>query len=156
MTVRVRRAVVRDAQAVAGVLRQAFAEYAPLYTARAFAATTPGTTAVRVRMREGPVGRASLGEDIIGTIAAVDQREGCYIRGMGVVPDSRARGAGSRLLAAAEEFAVKAGARSMFLSTTPFLDRAIGLYERFGFRRSPEGPHDLFGTPLLTMTKDLP
>src|SRR5260370_227302 len=43
----------------------------------------------------------------------------------------------------------------MYLSTTPFLDRAIRLYERFGFQRSDEGPLDLFGTPLFTMTKRL-
>jgi ribosomal protein S18 acetylase RimI-like enzyme len=41
----------------------------------------------------------------------------------------------------------------MLLSTAPFLDRAIRLYERFGFRRTNEGPHDLFGTPLFSMEK---
>jgi ribosomal protein S18 acetylase RimI-like enzyme len=43
----------------------------------------------------------------------------------------------------------------MFLSTTPFLIGAISLYERAGFRRTGEGPHDLFGTPLFSMEKVL-
>jgi len=29
------------------------------------------------------------------------------------------------------------------------------LYERFGFQRTEEGPHDLFGTSLFTMEKQL-
>jgi hypothetical protein len=41
----------------------------------------------------------------------------------------------------------------MVLSTTPFLTAAISLYERFGFSRSIDGPHDLYGTPLFTMVK---
>jgi putative acetyltransferase len=151
----VRRAAEQDAQAVAEVLRQAFAEFESLYTAPAFAATTPGATLVLDRMREGPLWVAVHGDRIIGTIAAVNQSRGCYIRGMGVAPDSRAHAAGRRLLTAVESFAAEARARRMFLSTTPFLDRAIRLYERFGFRRTAEGPHELRGTPLFTMTKDL-
>jgi hypothetical protein len=45
------------------------------------------------------------------------------------------------------------GYERLLLSTTPFLDRAIRLYEKFGFRRNGEPPHDLFGTPLITMDK---
>jgi len=41
----------------------------------------------------------------------------------------------------------------MLLSTTPFLDDAIRLYQRFGFERIREGLHDLAGTPLFTMEK---
>jgi len=45
------------------------------------------------------------------------------------------------------------GCKRLYLSTTPFLHSAIRLYERCGFRRTDEGPHDLFGTPLFTMEK---
>jgi hypothetical protein len=38
---------------------------------------------------------------------------------------------------------------------TPFLAGAIRLYERFGFKRTPGGPNDLFGTPLFSMAKAL-
>jgi hypothetical protein len=45
--------------------------------------------------------------------------------------------------------------KQLFLSTAPFLTRAISLYEQFGFLRSNEGPHTLFGTPIFTMRKVL-
>jgi ribosomal protein S18 acetylase RimI-like enzyme len=58
-------------------------------------------------------------------------------------------------LVQAEHYASERGCRRLFLSTTPFLSSAIHLYEKFGFTRTPEEPHDLFGTPLFTMEKVL-
>jgi hypothetical protein len=52
-----------------------------------------------------------------------------------------------------ETFAIANGYERLLLSTSPFLDRAIHLYEKFGFRRNGEPPHDLFGTPLITIKK---
>jgi putative acetyltransferase len=74
---------------------------------------------------------------------------------MVVRPTARGQRIGERLLAQVENFAVAEGLGRLFLSTTPFLDRAIRLYERLGFQRINEGPHDLFGTPLFTMEKFL-
>jgi GNAT superfamily N-acetyltransferase len=149
----VRQAVEDEAGTISGVLRSAFAEYESLYTREAYRATTPDTEAVIERMRRGPIWVAVLGEDIIGTVAAVCENGECFVRGMGVVPDSRGRGAGALLLEAVESHAIRQAARLMYLNTTPFLYGAIRLYERFGFERSAEGPLDLFGTPIFTMTK---
>ena len=72
---------------------------------------------------------------------------------MAVLPTARGQRIGELLLVHVEQFAVSKGFRRLFLSTTPFLDRALRLYEKFGFRRTDEGPNDLFGTPLFTMEK---
>jgi GNAT superfamily N-acetyltransferase len=81
------------------------------------------------------------------------------MRGMGVVPDARGLGIGARLREQVERWATDQGGvrifLRIFLSTTPFLNAAIRLYERFGFRRTDEGPHDLSGTPLFTMKKNV-
>ena len=153
--IRIRRAAPADAEAVASVLREAFAEYQDSYTDEAFAATTPAGEQIRGRMGEGPVWVAVRGDVVVGTVSVVPRGESLYVRGMGVSPAARGLGVGEALLRQAEEFASARGHRRLYLSTTPFLSRAIRLYERAGFRRSDDGPHELFGTPLFTLEKAL-
>jgi len=151
--VQVRSATADDAAWVASVLRQAFAEYEPLYTEQGYAATTPGAGEIAARMGQGPVWVAVYREQIVGTGSVVSKPEGIYIRGMAVIPSARGLGIGRRLLDEIQCFAIAQGCTRLFLSTTPFLNTAIRLYEAFGFRRANDGPRDLFGTPLFTMEK---
>jgi GNAT superfamily N-acetyltransferase len=104
-------------------------------------------------MKEGPVWVAVAEGEITGTASAVLKAESLYLRGMAVLPAARGRRVGELLLEQIEFYATAHNCSRLFLSTTPFLDRAIRVYERFGFRRTDEGPHDLFGTPLFTMEK---
>ena len=153
--IRIRRAESRDAPAIALLLAEAFAEYRPLYTPAGYEATGIANQQVISRIKEGPVWIAMLDELVVGTISVVSRRKSLYIRGMAVAPLARGQRIGKMLLTHVEKFAVSQGFSSLFLSTTPFLDRAIRLYESFGFRKTDEGPHELFGTPLFTMEKSL-
>ncbi|HYG78967.1 MAG TPA: GNAT family N-acetyltransferase [Pyrinomonadaceae bacterium] len=151
--VRVRPATPADAPSIAAVLHESFVEYKASYTDEAFAATTPAAEQVRRRMDEGPVWVATLDGVTVGTVSVVLRGESLYVRGMAVLPSARGRRVGEALLRRAEEFASARGCGRLFLSTTPFLSMAIKLYERAGFRRTDEGPHELCGTPLFTMEK---
>lgn len=153
--VEIRRAGAEDAASIASVLYESFLEYESSYTAEAFAATVSSPEQVRERLNEGPVWIALKDGRVTGTVSAVVRAEGLYIRGMAVSPAERGSGTGRRLLKCAEDFASERGCARLFLSTTPFLTAAIRLYEQSGFSRSNEGPHDLRGTPLFTMVKDL-
>ncbi|MBZ5678609.1 MAG: GNAT family N-acetyltransferase [Acidobacteriia bacterium] len=151
--VQIRRAAVDDCAAIADLLYRSFVEFKHLYTHGGFAATTPAAVQVGTRMQEGPVWVALSRGVMVGTVAAVKKGDSVYIRGMAVLPAQRGLGAGSKLLEEVENWAAEQGLTRLFLSTTPFLDSAIRLYERSGFRRTDDGPHDLFGTPLFTMEK---
>lgn len=152
---RIRPAVAEDAAPVASLLRESFAEYEALYTPAGFAATTPAREEVLKRIGEGPVWVALEDEAVVGTVSAVAKGEALYVRGMAVSPAARGRRVGDSLLRRAEEFARERGLKRIFLSTTPFLSRAIRLYTRHGFERTDEGPDNLHGTPLFTMEKIL-
>ena len=153
MHILIRKAVLDEAPAIASVLRQAFIEYEPLYTPAAFAVTTPNSDQIRERWDEGPVWVGIQNGNIVGTVAAVPKDSGLYVRSMAVLPASRGYGIAKGLLEVIKSFAVDHHHERMFLSTTPFLEHAIRLYEHFGFQRNDDGPHDLFGTPLFTMVK---
>jgi ribosomal protein S18 acetylase RimI-like enzyme len=151
----VRLAVIDEAAGIAAVLRDAFEPYRPLYTPAAFAATTPSTDGVRQRWHEGPVWVALQDDRIVGTVAAVPRADALYVRSMAVHPASRGAGCGRRLIDAVERHAAANELFKIVLSTTPFLQPAIALYERCGFRRTDTGPSTLDGTPLFTMEKIL-
>jgi putative acetyltransferase len=151
----IRRATAQDALSIATVLRQAFAEYEPLYTKEGYAATTPRADEILVRMNQGTIWVAVHNGQIVGAASVVPKPEGTYVRGMAVLPAARGLGIGRLLLDEAQRFATVHYSKRLFLSTTPFLHPAIRLYEVFGFERTNEGPHDLFGTPLFTMQKIL-
>lgn len=130
-----------------------FVEYESLYTPDGFAATAITAEQIASRIAEGPVWVATRDEMILGTVSVVPQGESLYIRGMAVLPSARGMRIGSELLSQVEQFALAGNFKRLVLSTTPFLDRAIRLYEHFGFRQTSEGSNDLFGTPLFTMEK---
>lgn len=153
--VQIRLAVENEASGIASVLHESFVEYESSYTHEAFAATAPTSAQIRSRMNEGPLWVAALADTIVGTVSALSKGDALYIRGMAVLPVARGQKIGELLLMQIESFAFAHGYKRLILSTTPFLTRAIRLYEQFGFRRSSDGPHDLFGTPLFTMTKRL-
>ncbi len=151
----IRRATPDDAPAIADVLHQAFLEFRPLYTDGGFAATALPAEQILARMGEGPVWVALCGGVLLGTVAAAVKEKSVYIRGMAVSPSARGSGTATALLQHVEDWAASQGCGRLFLSTTPFLNSAIRLYERWGFQRINDGPHELFGTPLFFMEKIL-
>jgi putative acetyltransferase len=155
--IQIRIAAPGDAASIASVLYQSFVEYQSLYTPEGFAATvlSRGQMEERLRLNEGPLWVACLESAIVGSVSAIVKGESVYLRSMALLPIARGQGIGILLLRRVEDFAIASGSKRLFLSTTPFLTRAIRLYERFGFRRNNELSDDLFGTPLFTMVKPL-
>ena len=149
----IRIASPEDSEAIASVLAKSFAEYESSYTTRAYAATVPTVDEIKKRFGEGAIWVASCGKRIVGTVSVVLSKDSLYIRSMAITPEARGTRIGERLLKEIENYAVAHDYRKLFLNTTPFLDRAIRLYEKFGFVR--QGSDDLYGTPLLTMEKSL-
>ena len=151
----IRPANIDEASAISDLLEAAFTEYRSLYTREGYNATAITADEVTKRMSEGPMWVAVLDDQIVGTVAAVAKNDSLYIRGMAIVPDARGKRIGEELLRHVEKFAVDEGYERLTLSTTPFLNRAIRLYETFGFERINTQPLDLFGTPVFSMYKNL-
>src|SRR6185503_206651 len=154
-TPEIRLATMEEAASISEVLLQSFIEYKSQYTPDGFAATTPTVPQIKHRLTEGPVWVALLEGAVVATVSAVAKGGSVYVRGMAALPAARGHRIGELLMDSVEQFASSQECKRLFLSTTPFLNRAIALYKRLGFVRTDEGPHDLHGTPLFTMEKML-
>ncbi len=146
-------AAPEDSEAIAAVLTASFVEHESSYTQHAYAATVPTVEEIKKRFDEGKIWVALSDEEIVGTVSVVRKKDSLYIRSMAILPEARGKRIGERLLKEIEDYAVAHTYRKLYLNTTPFLKRAIRLYEKSGFVRC--GSDDLFGTPLLTMEKSL-
>lgn len=151
----IRIAQLEESDAIAAVLREAFAEFEPFYTPPAFAATTPGAEEIRKRFEEGAIWVALESETIVGTVSAVAEDERLYVRSMAVLPTAQGLGVGRKLLDAVEKFALENEFKCLFLYTVPFLAGAIRLYEQNGFERGEDQTEGFFGTPWFAMEKKL-
>lgn len=151
----IRRAEIGDAAAISSLLVNSFEEYQSLYTPEGYAATAITSEQVANRVREGPIWVAISSRNVVGTVSVVIRKDSLYIRGMAVRPTARGQRIGELLIAEVEKFSRSKNSRRLFLSTTPFLHRAIRLYQRLGFQRIDASPSDLYGTPLFTMEKFL-
>ena len=152
-TVNIRRALLEDAAAIAALLYDAFKEYKPLYTEEGFTATTASQEEIGDRISKKGVWLVIDGNDLCGTVSIFPRREELYVRSMAVSPASRGKGIGKILMEHVQEMAFSSGCSVITLNTTAFLLPAIRLYERFGFKQ--QGAGDLYGTPLIKMTKHL-
>src|SRR2546423_11406208 len=119
--VRIRRALLEEAAAIASVLYESFAEYESSYTPEGFAVTVSTLEQVRDRLKAEPVWVALEGGRIVGTVGATPKGEALYVRSMAVVPSLRGRRVGHRLLECVREFAASQRVKRLFLSPTPVL-----------------------------------
>jgi len=151
--IEIRLATPEEAEVIAALLYESFVEYKFLYTQHAFAATTPGVIEIKEWINSKTVWVAVCNNKIAGTISLVSSGPDFWIRSVAVATDERGRGIGKALMTRAEQLASKKGFHSLKLTTTPFLYAATRLYQSFGFKQC--GHDDLYGTPLIKMTKNL-
>jgi ribosomal protein S18 acetylase RimI-like enzyme len=152
----IRKADLRDADAILGCLHLAFAPYRDSYSSEAFADSSLTDDSLRRRLVAMTVLVAidQFGE-VVGTVAYTVKANGDgHFRGMAVAPDAQGSGVARALLHRVEADLRELGCRAVTLDTTAPLQRAIRFYERNGFR-AMEGVGSFFGMPLFTYRKDI-
>jgi DNA-binding MarR family transcriptional regulator/N-acetylglutamate synthase-like GNAT family acetyltransferase len=149
----IRRAVLGDAEPIAGTLRRAFAEQEAEFTPEAFAVSTPDHATMAERIATDPVWVAEQDGRVVGTVSAVPRPPSLFVRSLAVLPQARGSGLAVLLLAEAERCARQLGLGRLELDTTPFQAAAARVYERFGFR--PSHRHDLHGTAMIRMVRPI-
>jgi ribosomal protein S18 acetylase RimI-like enzyme len=152
----IRRARADDAYGLLDCLLRAFEEYRGDYTEEAFASTVLTPETMRRRLREMAVYVAQNHDGTVsGTISwsKAGPKEG-HLRGMAVRPEFQGSGLGGRLLRRVERDMRAAGCSIASLNTTAVLRRAIGFYEKRGYRGTGRA-REWFGMSIHEFSKDL-
>lgn len=106
--------------------------------------------------RGGRIFFAVYGGEVVGTCALIKIEEGVYeLAKMAVTDRVQGRGLGSRLLAHALREARRMDAHRVTLETSSRLLPALRIYEKAGFKRSPEGPGSTYARADVAMHLDL-
>ena len=92
---------------------------------------------------------ATASDDLIGWMLTSD----CWLEDLWVPRSSWGQGVGSGLLAHAEQEIAARGTTMAHLTVIASNARAIAFYERRGWQRRRETPHELVSFPRLEMTK---
>jgi GNAT superfamily N-acetyltransferase len=92
---------------------------------------------------------AAASDDLIGWMLTSD----CWLEDLWVPRSSWGQGVGSALLVHAEQEIATRGIAVAHLSVIASNARAIAFYERRGWRKLRETPHELVSFPRLEMTK---
>ena len=148
----IRLATPDDASDITAVLSATFEPLRDRYTVGTYNATVVPPEEVLDRLGEGPVWLAVIDARPVGTVSLKIDGSTAYLRGMGVVPSARGKGAGAGLMDAVDAYVADHGFERVWLRTTEFLHDARRLYRRRGFEEVPGEDH-YFGTPVITMER---
>jgi GNAT superfamily N-acetyltransferase len=144
----IRPATAADIDSIRTVIARANEQFRDDVAPALFDAYLSSALHVEGRMRGGEVLAAEIDGRIVGTVTyfADANDEGVKavfapltagIRATAVDPDDRGQGIGRALVEACIARATAEGARAIALHTASFMEAAVAVYERTGFRRSP-------------------
>jgi ribosomal protein S18 acetylase RimI-like enzyme len=137
----IRKATRHDVSNLAGLVNSAYRGEGG-WTGEAQLIAGPRTRAADVeeliRDSDGVILTGWEGDELVGCVHLKKEKEKLYLGMLSVWPARQGVGIGKRLMAAAAEYAVEQGCKSIRITVILVREELIAWYERLGFRQTGE------------------
>jgi len=131
----IREATDADAAEISSLYREVWQDYADKFPLELLQSRTPPPEGIIDWMREGVYFVADIDDGIIGVVGCISMHGTCQLTHLAVAKNHRKRGVGKSLVERVVSFAKEKRAAKVWLDTVPFLDIAISLYKKYGFKK---------------------
>jgi len=147
--IRIRKAGVEDAGAIAALTDAAYSKYIPLLGRK----PQPMTADHAKMATEHTTWLLSVDDRLAGVLELEDEPETLLIYSVAIQPEYQKQGLGRRLLALAEQEALQADYHSIRLYTNELFVDNIRLYKKLGYQETGREPY--LNSILVHMAKKL-
>ena len=142
-----RRARASDVEAITSLVRAAYAKYVP----RMGTEPMPMRADYGEAVRQHQVWVVEEGGSLIAILELVPQDDHLLVANVAIEPARQGRGLGRKLMAFAEDEALRQGLSEMRLYTAEAMTENIGLYARIGYAETER--KTVHGIPRIYMSK---
>ncbi|MHA2379413.1 MAG: N-acetyltransferase family protein [Candidatus Thorarchaeota archaeon] len=131
-----RKAEVTDADQISALYKRVWDEYDALMPRELRESRQPSVREMRGWMEREAYIVAAIGSEVVGVVGCRLMHGTCQLTHMAVDKPHRGAGIGTALVKEVIEFAQSKNSHKVWLDTAPFMQEAISLYVKFGFRKS--------------------
>ncbi|MFW9794311.1 MAG: GNAT family N-acetyltransferase [Candidatus Thorarchaeota archaeon] len=131
----IRSAVTGDAASISSLYSRVWSEYSDRFPKELLESRTPSPDEMVTWLHTDTYFVAETPKGIVGVVGCIFNHGTCYLTHMVVDSEHRRHGIGQALVDIVIETARKKNAMKVWLNTVPFLEEAITLYEKNGFKK---------------------
>ena len=131
-----RKAEVADAGQISALYKRVWDEFETLMPRELRESRQPSVDEMREWMEQGTYIVAAIGTEVVGVVGCRLMHGTCQLTHMAVDKPHRGVGIGTALVKDTVEFARSKKVHKIWLDTAPFMEEAISIYVKFGFRKS--------------------
>ena len=131
-----RRAKVADAGQISALYKRVWDEYDTLMPRELRESRQPSVDQMREWMERETYIVAAIGNEVVGVVGCRLMHGTCQLTHMAVDKPHRGAGIGTALVEEVIEFAQSKRLYKVWLDTAPFMEEAISLYVKSGFKKS--------------------
>lgn len=144
----IRTATAKDASEISKLYKSVWGEYADRFPSELLTSRTPSTDGILEWMKKDIYFVVDHAGKLVGVVGCRFEHGTCCLTHLAVQKEHRKQGIGRSLVERVIQAAKDENASKVWLDTVPFLEVAISLYEKYGFKKCGHLRKHLWGLDM--------